>query len=49
MTYCIERSVPHEVMSSADTADGFLTIEVPRDIAEREFGAEVATEDQTDE
>ena len=49
MTYGIEQARPQAVTSSAETDEGFPTIEVPRDIAEREFGAEVVREDETDE
>ncbi len=49
MTYDIEQARPQEVTSSAEGGAGFPTIEVPRDIAESEFGAEVMTEEQGDE
>jgi len=49
MTYGIEQARPQGVTSSAETGEGFPMIEVPRDIAEREFGAEVVTEEQADE
>ena len=49
MSYGIEQARPPGVSSSAEGEEGSPTIEVPRDIAEREFGAEVMTEDQGDE
>jgi hypothetical protein len=45
----IEQVRAQEGMSSAPPRGDFPTIEVPRDIAEREFGAEVMTEEQDDE
>ena len=49
MSYGIEQARPQGVPSSAAGDEGFLMIEVPRDIAEREFGAEVVTEEDGDE
>jgi len=49
MTYGIEQARPQGVTSSAETGEGFPTIEVPRDIAEREFGAEIVTGGETDD
>ncbi len=49
MSYGIEQARPQGVPSSAAGDEGFLMIEVPRDIAEREFGAEVTDEEQSDE
>ena len=49
MTYDIERARAQGVTPSASSGGDFPTIEVPRDIAEREFGAEVMTEEQGDE
>ncbi len=49
MSYDIEQTRRHEVTPSAPGGGDFPTIEVPRDIAEREFGAEVMTEEQGDE
>ncbi|MHB1869647.1 MAG: hypothetical protein ACYCT1_02175 [Steroidobacteraceae bacterium] len=49
MTYGIEQARPQGVASSAQPGEGFLTIEVPRESAEREFGAEVLTEEEADE
>ncbi len=49
MTYGIEQTRPQGVSSSAEGDEGSPRIEVPRDIAEREFGAEVVTEEDGDE
>ena len=49
MSYDIEHARQQGFMSSAPSGGDFPTIEVPRDIAEREFGAEVMTEEQDDE
>ena len=49
MSNDIEQARRHEVTPSAPGGGDFPTIEVPRDIAEREFGAEVMTEEQGDE
>ena len=49
MSYDIEQTRRQEVTSPAPSGGDFPTIEVPRDIAEREFGAEVMTEEQGDE
>ena len=49
MNYGIEQAHPQGSSSSAVGEEGSPTIEVPRDIAEREFGAEVMTEEQGDE
>ena len=49
MSYGIEQARPQGSSSAAAADEGAPTIEVPRDIAEREFGAEVMTEDQGDE
>ena len=49
MSNDIEQVRAQEGMSSAPPRGDFPTIEVPRDIAEREFGAEVMTEEQDDE
>ena len=49
MTHNIEQDRPQGVTASAPRREEFPTIEVPRDIAEREFGAEVMTEEQGDE
>ena len=49
MSCVIEQASPQGGVSSAPRREDFPTIEVPRDIAEREFGAEVMTEEQGDE
>ena len=49
MSYDIEQARVQGDTSSAPSGGDFPTIEVPRDIAEREFGAEVMTEEQGDE
>lgn len=49
MSYDIEQTRRQGLTPSADGGGDFPTIEVPRDIAEREFGAEVMTEEQGDE
>ena len=49
MSYGIEQARPQGVTSSAEGGEGSPRIEVPRDIAEREFGAKVVTEEEADE
>ena len=49
MSYGIEQARPQGVTSSAAGDERFPMIEVPRDIAEREFGVEVMAEEQDDE
>ena len=49
MSNDIEQARRQGVTSPALSGGDFPTIEVPRDIAEREFGAEVMTEEQGDE
>ena len=49
MSNDIEQARRQGITSPAPGGGDFPTIVVPRDIAEREFGAEVVTEEQGDE
>ncbi len=49
MTHIVEQARTQGVVPESEPGENFLEIELPRDIAEREFGAEIVTGGETDD